>query len=240
VNFPLALIALPILGLLFERLPGAEPAALAGAVLCAAVFWPGVVDQGDLDAKPVNALAAVGVGVAVALTALAARGGICRLPVRPAAVAAAFGLVVLASPWIAADLGFYLAGVPGLGDLFQTQTRIDGVPAVHHGHHHGLDGLLLVAGAGLLSRSLADVRRRGLRHALTGYLALMASYGAANIANDFWLEQVVKRGWTSWQIPNVLQPRLSVAWAVIVAAAALLWAAGALRRAGERSSQRPS
>jgi hypothetical protein len=51
----------------------------------------------------------------------------------------------------------------------------------------------------------------------------MASYGAGNIANDFWLEQVVKRGWTLWEAPDVTEPRTSVAWAVIVIAAAAVW-----------------
>ena len=36
----------------------------------------------------------------------------------------------------------------------------------------------------------------------------MAVYGIANIANDAWFEQVVKRGWTDWAIPNVLRPDL--------------------------------
>ena len=31
-------------------------AAIASVVLCAAVFWPGVVNQDDLDARPVNAI----------------------------------------------------------------------------------------------------------------------------------------------------------------------------------------
>ena len=48
-----------------------------GALLCAVVFWPGVVEQSDLDAKPVNALPALGVLVAVVLTVIAlARGGV--------------------------------------------------------------------------------------------------------------------------------------------------------------------
>ena len=44
---------------------------------------------------------------------------------------------------------------------------------------------------------------------LTGYLALMACYGAGNLANDLWIEQVFKRGWSTWQIPNVLEPTSS-------------------------------
>ena len=51
----------------------------------------------------------------------------------------------------------------------------------------------------------------------------MLAYGVGNVANDFWLEQVVKRGWTDTSLPNVLEPRLTPAWGVLLAAAALLW-----------------
>ncbi len=55
---------------LLDRVPaGVERAlALLGIVLCAAVFWPGIVDQGKLDARPQNAVAAIGVALAFALT----------------------------------------------------------------------------------------------------------------------------------------------------------------------------
>lgn len=115
LNYPTALVAIGALLLLVDRLAGAARAtAIAGIVLCAAVFWPGVVDQGDLDAKPVNAIAAAGVALAVVVA-----------------------------------------------------------------------GVVLV--------------------------------------NDFWHEQVVKRCWTSWGIPNVTRPSISVAWGVVVLAAAALW-----------------
>jgi hypothetical protein len=84
--------------------------------------------------------------------------------------------------------------------------------------------VLLLLTAALLSRGVPSIRRRRLRVAAGAYLALMASYGIANIANDGWKEQFVKRGWTSWEIPNVLRPNLTVAWGVIVlGAAALYW-----------------
>ena len=126
--------------------------------------------------------------------------------------------------------------MPVLGSLFQTGSyrhQVAGMPpfppAVHRGHHHGVDGLLLVLSALLLSRTLGLVRARALREALSAYLALMFCYGVANIANDFWLEQVVKRDWTSRQIPNVLEPRATVAWGVIVLAAAAIWGGGLWR-----------
>src|SRR5919206_3904476 len=51
VNFPVALVGLDVLGLVWERLERRlRPVALVAAVLCAAVFWPGVVDQANLDA----------------------------------------------------------------------------------------------------------------------------------------------------------------------------------------------
>jgi len=60
----------------------------------------------------------------------------------------------------------------------------------------------------------------------------MFCYGMGNIANDVWLEQVVKRNWTTWEIPNVLEPRITVAWAVIVVAAAAIWTVAMLRDRG--------
>ena len=103
-----------------------------------------------------------------------------------------------------------------------------------------MDGLLLVLGALLLSRVVFEVARPVLRVASAAYLALMFCYGIGNIANDFWLEQVVKRGWTTWQIPNVLDPRVTVAWAIIVVAAAGIWTVAMLRERGPASGLGPA
>ena len=51
----------------------------------------------------------------------------------------------------------------------------------------------------------------------------MLAYGLANIVNDFEIEQVLKRGWTSWEMPSVLQPAVSLPWLGIVLAAAAAW-----------------
>src|SRR5437763_15764031 len=68
LNYPVALVGIAVLGLVWERLDRRlRPVAVVAAVLCAAVFRPGVVDQANLDARPVNALAAVGVLLAAAL-----------------------------------------------------------------------------------------------------------------------------------------------------------------------------
>jgi hypothetical protein len=229
-NFPTALVAIAVLALVADRTSTAW--AIVGIALCAAVFWPGVVDEADLDAKPVNVFAALGVLTAIALTAMAWRQGMAwsgrragdRIRVVVAAAALFVGL-----PWIAAEAGFFLTGVPGLKWLFQTGSYMPPPfpPAVHHGHHHGMDGVLLLISAALLSRVVPSVRRPWLRVATGAYLALMASYGIANIANDAWLEQVVKRGWTTWEIPNVLRPSLTIAWGVIVLGAAAFYVASA-------------
>ena len=99
-----------------------------------------------------------------------------------------------------------------------------------------MDGLLLVLSALLLSRTLGGVRGRALRSAVPAYLALMLCYGLANMANDFWIEQIFKRGLTSWQVPNVLEPRPTIAWGIIVLAAATLW--WLLSQAGAASRSR--
>jgi hypothetical protein len=227
LNFPVALAALPLLAFAADRLRGgfALATALSAAVLCAVVFWPGVVDQADLDARPVNALAAAGVALAVLLTAAA---GLLRVPVRlhPAFVGLAAYLLVFATPWIAADLGFHLGGVPVLGTLWQTgelrhQPGVQGVhPAVHFGHHHGMDGVLLSLAVLATAPLVRAIRTSWLRALAGAYLGLELAYGLANALQDFWLEQVVKRGWTGFELPMVLRPELTFAWLGIALAAA--------------------
>lgn len=223
LNFPDALVALAVLGVIATALPRAlRPVALVAALLCAVVFVPGVVSQKHLDAKWINALPALGVGAAFGLTfcvrGLAsprhARGDRVR-------IALAAPLVLLAAPWIAAELGFYLDGVPVLGWIFQTGKIVsyranDPHPAVHHGVHHGLQGLLLVVTALLLSR---------LPNRVSLFLALMLAYGLGNIANDDWLEQIAERGWTSWSIPPSLEPGATWTWLAVLLATPVIWAA---------------
>jgi len=251
-NFSTALAAIAILALLADRLPGMlwQGAAAAGVVLCAAVFWPGVVDQADLDAKPANAVAAAGVLVALALTAVAGRPRWAgrqsgdRLRVVVAVLALFVGL-----PWVAAEAGLFLGGGPLLGHVFQTGKHPPSVPGlppfpptVHHGHHHGMDGVLLMLTALLLSRVVPSVRRRWLRVSVGLYVALMACYAVGNIGNDFWIEQVNKRGWTSWQFPDVLRPKLTIAWGVILLGMAALYAVSVWwsERASSRDGMRPA
>jgi hypothetical protein len=247
-NFPTALVALAILALLFDGLPGRASRAAAGlaALLCAVVFWPGVVSEADLDAKPVNALPAAGVAIALALTAAAVkRAGVGRLEPQAgdrARVLLAVALLAVSLPWLGAEVGASLEHVPVLGRVYLTgelahQPRVPGLhPAVHPGDHHGMDALLLALTAIVLSRALPSRERPRLRPAIAAYLSLMVCYALGNMANDFWLEQVAKRGWTSWLIPDVVQPKVSVAWGVIVTGAVVLWL---VWRRDERGRERP-
>ena len=132
-------------------------------------------------------------------------------------------LVFFCAPLIAAELGFFLDGIPFLGWFFETGrlTSQPGVPAlhlaVHHGQHHGWQATMLALTALALSR----LPRPRL---LDAYLALMLAYGVANLVNDDWLEQVVKRGWTSREMPSVLVPAANWGWAAIFVGAVAVWA----------------
>jgi len=48
-------------------------------------------------------------------------------------------------------------------------------------------------------------------------------YGVMVAANDFWHEQLVKRGTTSLMLPDVITPGLTWGWGMLLAAAALLY-----------------
>jgi len=223
VNFPGALIALAVLAVVVGRLRGRmRLVAIPAALLCVVFAVPGVVRQSDLDVRWINAIAAVGVAVVFVLSLVAdrpesprrARGD--RLRIVLAAV-----LTILAAPWIAAELGFYLDGVPGLGWMFQTGKLVSfhdpPHPAVHHGVHHGLQGLLFVVTALLLSRLPSPQAARA-------FLAVLLAYGVANMANDGWLEQVVERGWSSHPIPSVLGFGLNWLWLAVLLVGAAVWA----------------
>lgn len=243
LSFSPALAAIVVLPFVADRLEDRRATLLAylSLVLCATVAIPGVQTPDDLDPKWSNLPAVLGVCLAVALTVWASVGGRperVRTTVAGDAARLGVGLVSLffAAPYITAELGFFLDRVPVLGWIFET-GRVRPEPgggfahaAVHHGHHHGLDGFLLTVTALLLSRLLGGIRHPGLRALAAAYLALMLVYGLTNEAQDDWLEQVVKRGWTAWQIPDVLQPSLSLGWAAMVACAAVVYLAFLRRR----------
>ena len=220
LNFPIALVALPVIGLSVDRLRESRLAvgtAIIAAILCLVVFVPGIVDQGDLDWRAVNLLPAVGVGLAVVLGIVSGLFG-DRVPVRRSVLVGVVLALVLSLPWLVAEWGFHLDGVPLLGWLFLTGTEFDGHAAVHLGHHHGMDGTLLLLSALPLIPLSRQVGGPVLRLAIQCYAGLQIAYGLANAIQDGWGEQVWKRGWIDWQVPTVLNPEPSLPWLVILIA----------------------
>jgi hypothetical protein len=120
--------------------------------------------------------------------------------------------------------------VPVLDDVYISKAVVPevGEPAlraVHLGNHEGIDGILLAACAFALRRPLRRMRPTGLRPLLGAYLALIAVYGLAVAADDFWMEQLQKRGTVSRALPYVLTPGPRPAWAALVAVAGLVYLA---------------
>lgn len=232
LGYPTSLAVIALLPILVERLDHslATVAALGSLGLCLTIGIPGVLEETDLDAKPANALAGIGVGLALLMTVVAlARGGL--------GISAPFGrgdwarvglglVLLLASfPWLAAELGFHAGGPVFLSEQLRPEPGHPDIRAVHLGHHHGMDGVLLAWTALLLSRVVPRMRRPRLRLALTAYLSLMLVYGLANALQDFWLEQLVKRGTTELRIPSMLRPEATPAWGAVLAAAGLIYVA---------------
>jgi hypothetical protein len=235
LGYPFSIAAIALAWIAAARIGtrAAVVTAFAAGILCASIAWPGVIDQGDLDARPVNALAAVGVAIALGLTVVAwMRQGVGQP--RPWSTADSVRVVAIALllaaglPWVFAELGFYVSDVPLLGRIFLAEEIAPspgGEPslhAVHLGRHHGMDGVLLASSALLLLRVPPEMPSRRQRIALTAYLSLMFVYGLANALQDFWTEQLVKRGTTSIELPSMIRPDASWAWAGILAAASLI------------------
>ncbi|HEY1317202.1 MAG TPA: hypothetical protein VGF10_08300 [Gaiella sp.] len=231
VNFPIALAAIALALVALAALPGRAWWCAGPAIaLCLVTAWPGVVDQDDLDARWINAVPALGVALAFGLTVAAARRvglGIGRRRRFDAVRLVLAALTLFVSiPWIAALLGFYLPEGLFIMERLGVEDGVS-IAAVHLGEHHGFMGAVLVWTALLLSRPAAGVTGR-LGTVTRLYLALTFAYGAVNMTQDAWNEQLWKRDVVDWHIPSALLPRLEPIWLVTLGLAAA--AALALRR----------
>ena len=216
LNYPTSLVAVVVTMLAAARLRTRAATGLAALSIALSVptAVPGVVDQGDLDARPVNVLPAIGVALCVVL---AFRGrerlqAPRRLALDHLRIALGVVLGLLVIPWLFAELGFY-APDPLLAEEVPPGETI---AAVHLGNHHGTNGVYVAAAMLLLSRLLPTTPGRRTRAVASAIAAGLLAWGLVNAVQDAWLEQVVKRGWTDAEIPSVIRPELSVAWGVIV------------------------
>jgi hypothetical protein len=168
VNWPGALIAIAVLGIVLDRVR--RPiVGLIALVLCAVIAVPGVLDQADLDAKWINVVPAIGVAIVLALTALAARDGIGGWGDSRGdglRIAVVVVLALIAVPWFFAEQGVYVGDIPGLRSIFLSKKIIHHEAAVHLGEHHGFVGFQVLVAALLLSRELPRMRASIRRTAL--------------------------------------------------------------------------
>jgi hypothetical protein len=177
--------------------------------------------------------ALTGLTIAVAMTLLLARRHrlepLRRRPGDRVRILAGLAVLGLSLPWLAALLGLSLDRAPLLGWVFITDVPATQpgsptpFPAVHDGHHHGLDGATLVWAALVLSRELDRFRSAVLRTAMCAVTAFFVAYGGWNVAQDFWLEQVVKRGAVRVEIPYAIAPAATPAWGLVVLIAAAVF-----------------
>lgn len=235
VNFPIGLVAIALILVAMAALPRRVwSVAVPGIALCVTI--PFFNEQANLDAHWGNAIPALGVAIAACLTVAATRrAGTAFAPRQPwdaARVVAAVVVLLVSLPWLTAELGFHFPGDVFMGEELGTEKDGTMIAAVHLGHHHGQDGSLLVLTALLLSRVVVSERR--LRAVVQCTLGLMLAYGAVNLVQDAWNEQLFKRGWTETSIPSAILPSLTPIWLIVIALATV--AALALRREDTRTS----
>jgi hypothetical protein len=220
-NWPFALVAIVLVLVAMRDLPR-RAWWIAGPAIVLCATMPRFVSQSHLNARWENLIPGVGVALALGLAVAAIRRAgpsfQPRLPGDRVRIVLAVVVLALSLPWIAAELGFHLPGAVFMGqELFRTA---DGhlEAAVHLGEHHGWHGSLLLLSALVLSRVQAVGR---LRIWLLVGTAALAAYGAVNATQDFWQEQLVKRGTVDWAIPSALYPGLKPVTLVTVLLAGL-------------------
>lgn len=223
VNYPIGLVAIAIVLIVMGELSG-RAWWIGGPAIAFCALVPFVVDQNDLDARWANLLPALGVGLAVTLSVVAALSrGASLQPRRPGdgvRMVVAVVVAILSLPWLSALVGIHLPGDVFMGEeLFVTSSgKLEA--AVHLGAHHGLYGALLLLSALALSRTRQGGGRI-VRGSSFACVAALAGYGTINFLQDLWLEQGVKRGWVSWRIPSAVLPGLNGVTLVAVALSVL-------------------
>jgi hypothetical protein len=226
LGFPVALIALGALAI-----RGADRIGLIAAVLClTALPFAG----SDLEAHAYDLPAVLGAALAAWLTTR----GPAQRPVGLTAfrIAVLIALAALALPWLIAMWGAYAQDLPLVGHVIRARQPTPGDPrhvSVHLGLHEGLFGAQLAAAA-----VLATLRPR--TRPVTFLWSLLFVYGLAVALQDGWHEQIVKRGLTDTQLPEVLHPTVGLPWLVLVACALAVQVAwfGGASPAAERASAR--
>jgi hypothetical protein len=223
-NWPFGLVAIVLVLVAMRSLP-ARAWWVAGVSIALCGTMPLFVSQAHLNARWGNAVPAAGAALALGLTIAATRrAGRSFEPRLPGDIVRAVVTVLvlaLSLPWIAAELGFHLPGDVFMGDEAIPIGNGQFEAAVHLGEHHGWHGALLLLAGLALSRVQADGR---LGTALLLATAALVGYGAINAVQDFWNEQLVKRGTVDWAMPSALYPGLKgVTLATIAIAAVAAW-----------------
>ena len=216
-------------------LPGRAWWAAAPAIaLCATI--PFFNDQANLDAHAGNVIPAVGVAIAGGLTVAATlRAGSSLAPRRPwdrARVVVAALLVLVSLPWISAELGFHFPGDVFMGEEVGREGD-EAIAAVHLGHHHGLDGAMLVL---TWTRALPRRRPQGACcespcSATSGSCSRTVPSTASRTAGT---SSCTSGDGRKRRIPSALLPSLTPIWLVVIALAVV--ATLALRREERRAS----
>ncbi|MHA1378692.1 MAG: hypothetical protein ACTSRG_09950 [Candidatus Helarchaeota archaeon] len=118
------------------------------------------------------------------------------------------GLVIFFGlPWLFAIHGVFISDIPGLNSIFLgSQRGVLGTnpfdylyPSVHLGTHHGLDGLLFIIYAVVYSILVFVMKNSKIRNFLIFAIGILASYGLVAYLEDFFHEQIIKRGY----IPSI-------------------------------------
>ncbi len=229
---PWSLAAVPQATIAWARLPVEMRAAASTRAAIAGIVGGSLVASRRPPGRPRLAVESGGVAIVVAaatMTGEAIWQAGCRSAAAPAPgdrlrLGLAQTLVLSSVPWILADLGLYSGDFPGLRRLFLSrETPISpGEVAVHLGHHHGMDGTLLALTALALSRPLHSMRHDRVRAGLSLSLSMLLVYGLSRTVEDFWNEQVVKRGRAHRKPPIIVRqgrPEGRWAWVALGAGA---------------------
>jgi len=109
---------------------------------------------------------------------------------------------IIGLPWILATTGIFVSDIPLIGNLFMGKQDYKGYPSVHLGSHHGYTGFVIFSLMILVfttAKYLYDKRLKIIAGIGASFLFVWGFY---NMFQDFFTEQIVKRGLAESGFPS--------------------------------------
>jgi len=110
--------------------------------------------------------------------------------------------LLISMPWIFANSGMFVSDVPVLGNIYLAKQDFNGHSSVHLGSHHGYKGFTFFLLMILVFTTVKYLYNKKTKIVAGLVCCYLLAWGFYNMFQDFFTEQIFKRGLVNFTFPN--------------------------------------